>query len=186
MNTFLSEENYQKLHIMSQLITTKYENSKGTKVSGKLFLLGENELMLTKCVLRQAVNKNYYIVLTFTCKPRNVYWLKGDVVFAPHHEFVFDYERAKVICNAFGHDLKPQPDDMELNAYMTAVARRIRTFVGRVVQTTVYYEKELRTDDYGEKAQRIIYYDKSEDIKDFRVRLSFNKPDWKFICDNVV
>ena len=173
MNYFLKHDDHQKLVEMSLLRSMKYINNKGTKVSGKLFLLGENIAKLGGIVLKKAVNGKYYIVLTFTRKSADIVGLKTKVTFAPHLDFVFDYERANEICTAFGHELKPKPDDMEMNEYMTHVARRLRTFVGREVKVLVSYTKEPRKTPYGFVKQRVSGFNETCDITDFRQKMAF-------------
>ena len=187
MNYFLKHDDHQKLVEMSLLRSTKYINSKGTKVSGKLFLLGENIAKLSGISLKKTVNDKYYIVLTFTRKAANILGLKTKVTFAPHLDFVFDHERASDICTAFGHELKPKPEDMEMNIYMTHVARRFRTFMGRDVNVLVSYTKEPRKTPYGFVKQRVSGFNETCDITDFRQKMAFYsvdsqvQPDWTTI-----
>ena len=92
MNYFLNNTDHQQLLEMSILRATKYKNSKGVRVSGKLLLLGDNTVKLANISLREAINGKYYIILTFTRKPASIEGLKSKVTFAPHWEFLFDYE----------------------------------------------------------------------------------------------
>jgi hypothetical protein len=179
MNYFLEREQHSELIEMSKLHSQKYINSRGTKVTGKFFLLGENEAELIDVKMREAVNGNYYIIVSFSRKSCNVIGLKSNITFATEQVFVFDYEAAKELCNAYGHELKAKPDDMKLNAYMTAVARRIRTFIGKVVKVHVSYVKELRRDNFGIVEQRAIGVQRIEtDVEDCRQKFSFSKIDW--------
>jgi hypothetical protein len=174
MNYFLEENDYQRLVLLSNLRTTKYTNSNGTKVSGKLFLLGVNIAKLASCTLNAAKNGNYFLTVEITRKAAPIVGLMSKVTFAPHLDFVFNYERVNELCKAFGHELKPCPDSMQWNVYLSHVKRRVDTFVGKELKVSVMYVKQYRKDDYGFVEQRNVYYDLKRDIEDYRQEMTFH------------
>lgn len=168
---------------MSILRTGTFTNSNGNKSKGKLWLLGANECKLSECTINQSKNGNSYITARFIRRPQYVYGLKTKVSFAPLQEFVFDYVRASEICNAFGHELKPKPDDMEFNVYMSHVKSRFRTFIGQGVQIVVSHTKEAKKDSYGFTEKRISYDEDSADVSFYRIKAEFRRIDKKVIVD---
>lgn len=152
-----------------------------------MFLLGENVIKLIDSSLYADKNGKYYITAKFSRKPASILGLKSKVTFATHIEYIFDYDRTHEICNAFGHELKTKPEDMEFNEYMTHLWRRVKSFKGKEVKVIVGYTKELRRDKYGIIAQRVVGFNETSDISDYRQELDFYtldskvKPDWYVI-----
>jgi len=158
---FLNEQQKNELAVMSRLRPQGYINSKGNRVNAKLMPLGINKVTLASVNIGVAVNKNVYVSVIFTKPKSNVIQLKTIVTWCPQQEFIFDYEPARELCEAFGHDLKPCPEDMDKNTYMTHVGARIRTFIGRETEILIGYKKEPKLNDYGETIRRIIYIEDS-------------------------
>ena len=158
----IEEQQVGELAVMSRLRSQKYYDSKGRQQVGKLMPMGLNVVKLASVYHAIAKNGNVYISVIFTKPKSNVVQLKTKIDWTPQQEFIFDYDKAREVCNVFSHELNPCPYDMDLNTYMMHVARRIKTFIGREVEILIAYEKEAKIDEYGEAVKRIAYRDDSD------------------------
>ena len=166
----LTENQNQLLNVMAVLRGESYEKN-GKRVSGKMFLLGENLCSLSEVRFRAARNGSVFIEVTFTRKPASIAGYSSKIIFAPFMEFIFDYDRARDLCAAFNWELKPQPSDMPFNVYFKHVAARIRTFIGQELKVAVSYYKETRTDKDGNDVMYQRYFDKKEAVSDWRQKI---------------
>jgi len=188
---FLNTEQEQLLSTMSNIVTQTYYKN-GKKYTAKMILLGENIVKLESCVYNISKIGSAFLMLSFTRKPTDIIGYKTKILFAPHTEVIFNYERAKELCKAFEWDLKEKPSEMPFNDYFKHVYRRVNTFIGRELKVSVSYYKELRKDEYGFNAQEIVYYDLTKDIIDWRAKVVFyniNEQiylDWCDISSNFV
>lgn len=177
---FLNNEEIELLTEMS-ILRTGYHIHNGKQTKGKLFLLGENECTLTGASYRLDKNGKAFIECIFKRNPCFVDGLKTKIAFVPHSLFVFDYDQANELCKAFGTPLKPQPDTEQFNDYFRRVCKGVNTFVSKKVKVAVSYSKHRRTDEYGEGVMKQIYYDREDEVWDWRVNMLFNideKFDW--------
>ena len=163
-------ENTDILMDMSQLVSVSYVNKNGNKSLGKLWLLGENECIISDCNIATARNGNKYIMVEFKRNPAPIYGLKGKVSFTPHIEFFFD-NKIGSLCAACGHELGVKPTDMDFNTYFTHVKRRVDTFIGNKLKVVVSRYNELRTDKYGDNFVREGNYIVDHDVYDNRMRI---------------
>lgn len=170
---FLNEQQERLLTEMALLRPSSYVNSNGNKVSGKMWPLGLNWGQLIGVRLQDTKNGNKCIVCEFKRKPMDVIGYKTKITFAPHQEYIFDYDKAAEICHGYNYELKSKPDDMDLNTYLTHVARRIATFRGAWVQMVVEYKLEPRMDEYGFQEERNVYYNLKEKVFDWRMECMF-------------
>jgi hypothetical protein len=169
--SFLKQEHRDLLYAMSVLQTGTYTNKNGTQSKGKLFFIGENECTLSNAYYKLDKNNKAYIECVFTRKPEFVDGLKTKISFVRHSEFIFDYNRAKELCAAFGKELKEQRHDEDFNSYFRRVYKGVDTFIGRQLKVSVLYSKELKTDDYGEAVMRNVYYDRQDEVWFWRMKI---------------
>ena len=169
--SFLSTKQKDLLFAMSVLQTGAYTNKNGTVSKGKLFLMGENVCTLSEAYYKLDKNKKAYLECVFTRRPEFVEGLKTKIGFVRHSEFIFDYERAKELCAAFGKELKPQRPHEDFNAYFRRVCKGVDTFVGRQLKVSVSYSKELKTDEYGDTVLRNVYYDRQDEVWFWRMSI---------------
>lgn len=169
---FLEQEEKDILKELSILRVGYYTNSRGNRSTGKLWLLGENECVLSGVNLGYGKNGMSYIVAELKRKSENVLDLKTPVSFIVHEEYLFE-NRLKEFCSAFEHDLKPRPRDMEINTYIRHVFNRLKLFVGQRLKVAVSLYNEPQMDGYGSNVMRNKYYDRQEQVKYWRMNLVF-------------
>jgi len=166
---FLAQEQLGILSELSQLHNGVCDGKKG-----KLWLCGLNDCQITDVHLKQSKVGTYFITVTFKRKPCFVHGVKTKLYFVPHTEYYFD---TPPFISLF-HELKPKPDDMSKNEYLTHVARRVRTFIGNELKVVVAVYKELRKDEFGFNESRNFL--RQEDILDSRMKIiSYHKEDIK-------
>lgn len=158
------------LSAMGRLCSQSYINSTGTKVVAKMMPLGINRVKLASVGYGTARNGNIYISMIFTRPKSFVSCVTTKVTWSPQQEFIFDEEKASMVCNIFDYNLKPKPDDMDLNDYMIPVAARINTFIGKEIEILIGYEKVLKKDSYGQVMRSIVYREDSEAIGYYHAR----------------
>lgn len=178
----ITERQKNKLAEMSRVHTQKFERN-GREISGKIMPMGENDAVLTSVGGGVGRNGNPYITLIFERESSYIQQLKTKVEWTPQYHFVFDYNGAQEVCIAFGHELKPKPEDMSFTVYFRHVYKRFKTFIGKDIQIVIGYIKEAKKDDYGDVVKRISYIEDSAAVEYVRSRIvAFNTTaDWEVL-----
>ena len=168
---FLSTTQDDLLSQLAILRNGYYENKNGTQTKAKLFFLGENVCTLAEVYFRFDKNNKMYLGCVFVKSPEFVHGLKTKLSFIRHTEYIFNEEKVIELCAAFGHELKPKPDTMPFNDYIGHVYRRVKTFIGKELKVAIRYEKERKTDDFGDSVMRQVYYDRQDEVWFWRMKI---------------
>jgi len=120
----------------------------GNKTSKRVFLNGINECTLESVKMSQSRTGRYYIEVQFS--------RKAEVVFGTRETFanLVDYlffpdPKLGLICNCFGHELKPIPDAYPIVSYLMAVSKRLSSFIGKEIKVAVKNYTDVVKDNYG-------------------------------------
>lgn len=156
--------NHKHEEILSELSIPRrvwYTTNTGKRSKGTGWLPGVNTCKLID--VNFSVKNKPYIICTFRRDPVRFWYNDSKTSFVAYSAFLFDYEAFSDVCGAYGHPLAERPLEMDSARYTWFVAKRLQTFIGKEIKVVTSIFKEYVTDEYGEREQRNVYYNKQED-----------------------
>lgn len=150
---FLSADELAIINNINKIRSTTCLNGMGNKTIKRVFLNGVNIAKLESVRLLQSRIGTYYIEATFSRNPEKINGVRE--VFADLIENVF-FDKLTELCAAFGHELKPRPDNYPLLSYLSAVCKRLNTFKGREIKIAVRAYSDVVKDEYGKVGKMFV------------------------------